>query len=217
MSTCSACSKEISLGSEILAGDKVFHFDCFKCTDCHVFLSGKAFTVKDGKCYCDADFIKKFSPKCVKCGEFVVKDNVEMNGENYHNTCLVCEACNQPFPDGRIQVYQEKYYCLKDYQKITGTEHAAEEKAKVAERLEKMKQKIAEKKKESVKRLPVKEVYTLDELKNVGMLPDELDKNTREFLLSEEEFHHVFKMDKEAFKNEKKWKQDKLKKDAGLF
>jgi hypothetical protein len=216
MSVCSACAKEISAGSEILAGDNVFHFDCFKCTDCQVFLSGKAFTVKDGKCYCDSDFIKKFSPKCAKCGEFVVKDNVEMNGLNYHNTCLVCEACKMPFTEN-IQVYQDKYYCLKDYQKITGTEHVAEEKAKVAERLEKMKQKIAEKKKASERKLTMKDVYTLDELKNVMFLPDEMDKNTREFLLSDEEFTKVFKMSKEAFKNEKKWKQDKLKKDAGLF
>jgi hypothetical protein len=44
-----------------------------------------------------------------------------------------------------------------------------------------------------------------------------IDKNYREQYLSPEDFHEVFKMDKEAFMKLPKWKRDKMKRDMHLF
>jgi hypothetical protein len=46
---------------------------------------------------------------------------------------------------------------------------------------------------------------------------DGIDKNNREQYLSPEDFEQVFKMSKEAFSKQPKWKRDKIKQDLNLF
>jgi len=54
-------------------------------------------------------------------------------------------------------------------------------------------------------------------LKSPGPFPDEVDPTIREQYLEDEEFEEVMGMTKETFNETPKWKQQKLKEDAGLF
>jgi hypothetical protein len=220
MSTCSACSLEIPSGSEVLAGDRPFHFECFHCAICGTFLSGKTFTVRpeDHKAYCESDFIAQFAPHCAKCDTPIVSDSYEALNKYYHAECFGCFTCSAKFPDGKFFVYQNQPYCVHHYSEASGINIEAEvkEKEKVSSKLEELRAKAAAKK-AAPKYHPKKDVYTLDELKDVGTLHPEVDRTTREQLLSDEDFEHYFKMSKAAFLAEKKWKQDKLKKDVGIF
>mmetsp|Transcript_35083 Transcript_35083/g.60448 ORF Transcript_35083/g.60448 Transcript_35083/m.60448 type:complete len:94 (+) Transcript_35083:27-308(+) len=54
-------------------------------------------------------------------------------------------------------------------------------------------------------------------LKSPGPYPEEVDPTIREQYLEDEEFEEVLGMTKAAFNETPKWKQQKLKEDAGLF
>ena len=54
-------------------------------------------------------------------------------------------------------------------------------------------------------------------LKSPGPYPEEVDPTIREQYMEDEEFEEVMGMTKAAFNETPKWKQQKLKEDAGLF
>lgn len=51
--------------------NKVYHTDCFNCTQCGKVLNPDRFMEKHGKAYCEHDFNQLFLPKCYVCAKTV--------------------------------------------------------------------------------------------------------------------------------------------------
>lgn len=65
-----------------------------------------------------------------------------------------------------------------------------------------------------------RDAYAYDELRSMvetGTLPKSMDSTKLDTYLDDEEFNLVFEMERETFEQMPKWKQAKLKKEAGLF
>lgn len=63
---CAGCEKVIS-GQVITALGQLWHPDHFICSHCHGCIGTSIFYEKDNKPYCEADYLKLFSPKCAAC------------------------------------------------------------------------------------------------------------------------------------------------------
>jgi len=97
--TCKGCNKEIE-GRSVVAMEFDWHVECFACTSCNNPLSGE-YMVKDGKPYCEQDYLNLFGQKCQICEDFIVGRVLQAGGVSYHNTCLRCQVCKKSFDEGQ--------------------------------------------------------------------------------------------------------------------
>jgi LIM domain len=115
---CGACGGKIS-GEHLLAKDKVWHMEHFKCDTCSSAITGEFFEA-GGKTVCipchDRDFRcskcnqpltgeyftgdgQMFHPQCVdkkscaKCHGEITTHNINALGQNWHPDCFVCNDC----------------------------------------------------------------------------------------------------------------------------
>jgi len=56
--------------------------------------------------------------QCAACNEAIdaTQNVIECDGEVYHEECFVCAQCFQAFPDDGFYYFEDKRYCLHDYQ-----------------------------------------------------------------------------------------------------
>lgn len=97
--TCKGCNKEIS-GRSVVAMEFDWHIECFACNYCKYPLSGE-YMVKDGKPYCEADYLNLFGQKCKICDKFIIGRVLQAGGVSYHNSCLRCQVCSKSFDEGQ--------------------------------------------------------------------------------------------------------------------
>ena len=62
---------------------------------------------------------------------------------------------------------------------------------------------------------PKDKVFTYEEIK--GKFPEGIKGNMKEWYMTDEEFEKVMGMNKDKYKELKKWKQEDIKKKVGLF
>ncbi|XP_069833479.1 actin-binding LIM protein 2 isoform X7 [Dendropsophus ebraccatus] len=102
---CGGCGLEIKNGQSLVALEKHWHLDCFKCKTCGVHLKAE-YISKDGIPYCEMDYHAMFGIKCDHCEKFITGRVLEAGEKHYHPTCARCVRCNQMFAEGEEMYLQ---------------------------------------------------------------------------------------------------------------
>ncbi|KAG9479763.1 hypothetical protein GDO78_011676 [Eleutherodactylus coqui] len=102
---CGGCGLEIKNGQSLVALEKHWHLDCFKCKICGVHLKAE-YISKDGIPYCEMDYHSKFGIKCDHCEKFITGRVLEAGEKHYHPTCARCVRCSQMFAEGEEMYLQ---------------------------------------------------------------------------------------------------------------
>lgn len=175
---CFACHLKIDLIDEILVGDKNFHVSCFKCASCSKFLTNVPYTVHEGNCYCQEDFLRNFGKQCSNCGNFILGEVIEAMGKFYCQGHFGCFTCGKPIVERAFKKFKGNAYCNQHFAEVAGIPLEKVESEDVgfnvaASRLQNL---LALSKKEP----ELNEVYTLEELINVDKLHPSIDKSSRE-------------------------------------
>mmetsp|Transcript_11336 Transcript_11336/g.27517 ORF Transcript_11336/g.27517 Transcript_11336/m.27517 type:complete len:168 (-) Transcript_11336:85-588(-) len=119
--TCGGCSEEIVAGVTYLtAEDKLWHEQCFQCSQCKKPLSGTKYFIKDDGSRRCAVCAAAAAGTCHKCKKSLLGDGVvtqtDKGGNKYHDDCFTCMKCEKKIPAGEDYI-SEKYlmylpYCL---------------------------------------------------------------------------------------------------------
>jgi len=110
---CSTCGLPVVTGGGYANG-KLFHQDCFTCTNCKASLDGKFFT-QNGKQLCESCYAPH-QKYCATCEKVITTNCVESNGNLYHAECLKCSLCNVSL-QGAYFILGGKFLCEQDYKK----------------------------------------------------------------------------------------------------
>jgi len=102
----------------VVAKDKTFHADCFRCITCNNPLGGKAFIEKDGKFYCEDDYYTEFNPRCGHCNEIIKGQYISALGQSWHPDHFVCTECGQPFEGNQFHKHNDKPYCERHFNEL---------------------------------------------------------------------------------------------------
>ncbi|CAL1268461.1 unnamed protein product [Larinioides sclopetarius] len=115
---CYKCGEKVfGEGSGCTAMEHVYHISCFTCHVCHKELRGKPFYAKDGKPFCEDDYLNTLE-KCCVCGGRILDRILRATGKPYHPNCFTCVVCGKcldgiPFTvDATNQIY-----CIDDFHK----------------------------------------------------------------------------------------------------
>lgn len=115
---CYKCGEKVlGEGSGCTAMDHVYHISCFTCHVCHKELRGKPFYAKDGKPFCEEDYLNTLE-KCCVCGARILDRILRATGKPYHPSCFTCIVCGKgldgiPFTvDATNQIH-----CIDDFHK----------------------------------------------------------------------------------------------------
>ncbi len=92
---CDRCKRKIT-GSYTSALGGNYHPGCFVCQGCGKPFDGAGFYEKDGRAFCRACYVEKFSKKCVACGKGIEGKYVETSKGPMHGRCFVCAGCGGP-------------------------------------------------------------------------------------------------------------------------
>lgn len=68
---CSGCGEAIN-GQVITAIGALWHPNHFICCHCNTVIGTSIFYEKDGKPYCENDYLELFSPKCANCQQPII-------------------------------------------------------------------------------------------------------------------------------------------------
>ncbi|XP_068187932.1 actin-binding LIM protein 3-like isoform X2 [Antennarius striatus] len=98
-SYCAGCGDEIKQGQSLLALDRQWHINCFKCRTCGCSLTGE-YISKDGVPYCETDYHTQFGIRCDSCNRYISGRVLEAGGKRYHPSCARCERCHMMFLEG---------------------------------------------------------------------------------------------------------------------
>ncbi|KAA3673432.1 uncharacterized protein DEA37_0001344 [Paragonimus westermani] len=107
--SCERCAEPFDAEENIVSSrDKLFHVQCFVCSQCFQPLSYSEFYEFEGRRYCKYDFQMLFAPFCHKCGEFIMTKVIKAMQRSWHPECLVCEECNTPLAATGLQKFRGK-------------------------------------------------------------------------------------------------------------
>ncbi|XP_077299025.1 transforming growth factor beta-1-induced transcript 1 protein-like [Arctopsyche grandis] len=109
---CNVCFKEIE-GRVVTALDKKWHPEHFTCADCKKPIENSTFHQKDGKIYCETDFLNNHTDKCNDCGKPIKDRIIKAMGVCWHEEHFVCKKCKKPFGDLPFTPHEGKPYCKK--------------------------------------------------------------------------------------------------------
>jgi hypothetical protein len=118
---CSACTKPIALGQEIIARDKFFHPGCFSCVRCgeRDFQSTK-FILSYGLLYCGRCFEQdmRHVPRCYGCKRLVLPEQpalefyFQLTKATVHTpACAVCCVCGAQLTAETAAAAQGRLVC----------------------------------------------------------------------------------------------------------
>ena len=126
--TCAECKKGIS-GNFVMAGERKYHVDCFKCPECKKSLAGLMYVEHEGRVYCEDDFHRLHSPRCAKCSEPIRGRYVTALGQTWHEDHFTCTVCSQPFNSDRFRKGNDNLpYCETHFAERFGVKCARCEK-----------------------------------------------------------------------------------------
>ncbi|KAM5271297.1 actin-binding LIM protein 2 [Ctenodactylus gundi] len=102
---CGGCGSEIKNGQALVALDRHWHVDCFKCRTCGQQLHAE-YISKDGLPYCEADYHAKFGIRCDGCEKFITGRVLEAGEKHFHPSCALCVHCGRMFAEGEEMYLQ---------------------------------------------------------------------------------------------------------------
>ncbi|VDM39262.1 unnamed protein product [Toxocara canis] len=92
---CSKCGESISSERAGCAAlGRVYHVECFTCTQCGTQLAGTSFYTVDGRVLCEQDY-RNAADRCECCGSPIMSKLLRAFGRTYHPTCFTCAACGR--------------------------------------------------------------------------------------------------------------------------
>eukprot|EP00033_Pygsuia_biforma_P003432 GCRY01003761.1.p1 GENE.GCRY01003761.1~~GCRY01003761.1.p1 ORF type:complete len:409 (-),score=112.73 GCRY01003761.1:288-1514(-) len=122
-SFCEKCALCGDLVTEhcVNAMGKMWHLECFRCTECGKVFPDGAFMEKDGEPFCNACFNLQFAPKCATCGEAITDECVSALGKSFHPEHFYCMDCKAPFDGAPFYDYDGQPYCEKHFHLKSGS------------------------------------------------------------------------------------------------
>ncbi|KAM4040768.1 four and a half LIM domains protein 5 isoform 1-T2 [Anomaloglossus baeobatrachus] len=117
---CEGCKNPIECDSKDLSyKDSHWHEACFKCAKCTCSLVEKPFAAKDELLLCIDCYSNEYSAKCFNCKASIMPGSrkIEYKGCNWHETCFVCQGCQQPLGSKSFVPKHSSLYCVACYEK----------------------------------------------------------------------------------------------------
>ncbi|ORY30696.1 RhoGAP-domain-containing protein, partial [Rhizoclosmatium globosum] len=122
--TCASCSLPVG-GQSVRAQNLLYHFDCFKCTDCGVPVADKFFPLWSAddptranppKLYCEKHYFALHGLLCDKCGLALRGPHINAIGKKFHLEHFGCNVCTKVFRQHDSYYEREgKVYCQFHY------------------------------------------------------------------------------------------------------
>eukprot|EP01091_Cochliopodium_minus_P007210 TRINITY_DN1712_c0_g1_i2.p1 TRINITY_DN1712_c0_g1~~TRINITY_DN1712_c0_g1_i2.p1 ORF type:complete len:521 (-),score=138.47 TRINITY_DN1712_c0_g1_i2:132-1694(-) len=138
---CAKCGEKI-IGQVAYAGEKPFHKECLRCSECFKILAGKQFTRKDDKILCLEDYYNLYSPKCYICKNSIKNECVNVKQKEgipsrvYHPEHFLCVCCGNKLTGSPYKVDVEgDPFCLKCFGKRLIVKPPPENSCKFCKRL----------------------------------------------------------------------------------
>uniref|UniRef100_K7FAX9 Leupaxin n=1 Tax=Pelodiscus sinensis TaxID=13735 RepID=K7FAX9_PELSI len=117
---CAHCGKVF--GDKVLtAMDKTWHPEHFFCAHCGKVFGDDGFHEKNGKPYCQKDFLAMFSPRCKACERPVMENYLSALQGVWHPECFVCGDCCSSFTTGSFFELDGHPYCELHYHQRRGS------------------------------------------------------------------------------------------------
>uniref|UniRef100_A0A8C8REB6 Leupaxin n=1 Tax=Pelusios castaneus TaxID=367368 RepID=A0A8C8REB6_9SAUR len=117
---CAYCAGPI-LEKVLTAMDKTWHPDHFFCAQCGKVFGNDGFHEKNGKPYCQKDFLVMFSPKCRACERPVMDNYLSALQGVWHPECFVCGDCFISFTSGSFFELDGRPYCELHFHQRKGS------------------------------------------------------------------------------------------------
>jgi paxillin len=114
---CHQC-KGVVESAFVIAKDKTFHADHFRCDTCKQPLGGKPFIEKDDKFFCEDDYYAAFNPRCGHCGEVIKGQYISALDQSWHPDHFVCSECASPFTGNQFRKHGNKPYCEEHFRQL---------------------------------------------------------------------------------------------------
>lgn len=114
---CYQC-KGVVESAFVIAKDKTFHADHFRCDTCKQPLGGKPFIEKDDKFFCEDDYYAAFNPRCGHCGEVIKGQYISALDQSWHPDHFVCSECASPFTGNQFRKHGNKPYCEEHFRQL---------------------------------------------------------------------------------------------------
>ncbi|XP_014673910.1 PREDICTED: actin-binding LIM protein 1-like isoform X2 [Priapulus caudatus] len=102
---CAGCNKALQDGHAVLALDKHWHEDCFRCTSCNQILHGE-YMGREGQPYCENDYQNLFGVHCAGCLQYITGRVLQAGDQHYHPECSCCGRCGEVFTEGQEMFLQ---------------------------------------------------------------------------------------------------------------
>ncbi|MEE6475863.1 hypothetical protein FKM82_010877 [Ascaphus truei] len=118
---CEGCKTSIECNSKDFAyKDSHWHEACFKCVKCTRSLVEKPFAAKDELLLCIECYSNEYSSKCFNCKATIMPGSrkMEFKGSNWHETCFICQSCQEPLGTKPFVPKQPGIYCVPCYEKL---------------------------------------------------------------------------------------------------
>jgi len=99
---CQWCRKQMGAHEKAISFDgKIFHENCFSCTDCGEIIGSGGFVPRDSLAYC-LNCAKPGSIKnpCGGCNKSIEGAFILVSGKKWHQGCFVCADCRGPLARG---------------------------------------------------------------------------------------------------------------------
>eukprot|EP00088_Acartia_fossae_P047247 TRINITY_DN5122_c0_g1_i1.p1 TRINITY_DN5122_c0_g1~~TRINITY_DN5122_c0_g1_i1.p1 ORF type:complete len:615 (-),score=123.61 TRINITY_DN5122_c0_g1_i1:437-2020(-) len=116
--SCVKCGgKILGDGSGCSAMGRLYHVQCFTCTECGIVLQGLPFYAVEGSPLCEADYFNTLE-KCCKCFKPILDRILRATGKPYHPNCFTCVACNKSLDGIPFTVdATNQIHCIEDFHK----------------------------------------------------------------------------------------------------
>ncbi|XP_062895696.1 zyxin-like [Mobula hypostoma] len=113
---CGQCGRELSRSqAAVKAMGRLFHVECFTCSQCRAQLQGRQFYEVEGRPLCESCHQETLE-KCSACGQPIHEKMLRATGKAFHPECFTCGDCGQRLEGRPFLVDPEgKVYCVEDY------------------------------------------------------------------------------------------------------
>ena len=99
---CRGCGLPAPRSSSVLAGNSVWHADCFRCAEPGCGPLGLEYHEHDGELLCTEHFVLRNAPPCARCEGPVAGGGVSALGRAWHRECFVCSDSGKPLGVGML-------------------------------------------------------------------------------------------------------------------
>ncbi|XP_069044409.1 transforming growth factor beta-1-induced transcript 1 protein-like isoform X2 [Lepisosteus oculatus] len=117
---CAQCSKSI-LHKMVTALDRNWHPECFCCVQCGRSFGEEGFHERDGRPYCQEDFLSLFASRCQACARPILDNYISALSALWHPECFVCRECYTPFVNGSFFEHEGQPLCEAHYHRSRGS------------------------------------------------------------------------------------------------